>query len=202
MVALGITGKPEDLEKMLAAVTPPEVITDENGQVLKRGDCVTENLSTYCIAMAGIEEYAKLKDAMVDARNKAVAEVGQRFETLTKKNPQDANNPDVQFEQNKIIRPGGVPLVGGIADIFRGQQNLQSYGEKINRIDRELDLARQALDQGLAAYSELQMSLPMHYKLKDMMKKLEAYRDKISDVRRQVELYPSSFLDVTTTQCT
>ena len=78
----------------------------------------------------------------------------------------------------------------------------EEYAALIERIDSETDIARRALDQALSMYNELQSALPLHQKYLQTIKKLESYRDKISGVRKEIELFPDTFLDVTTTQCT
>jgi chromosome segregation ATPase len=90
----------------------------------------------------------------------------------------------------------------GLGDVSRLSRRLSSLGSELNRIDREIELSRQALDQALSAYNELQMALPLHRKYKETIKALEKYRNKVSDIRKEVDLYPVTFLDVTTTQCT
>ncbi len=179
MVKLGNT----DVSKMLDAVTPPKVKNE------KRAPCMgpdnQQNLSTYCLAFDATNEYFAFRKAMIEARRVAGKQASTRFEEL--KN--DSGGPSSPAFQ----------AAGGIVS---GQKNIQGYGEVISRIDRETDVARQSLDQALAAYSELQMALPLHQKYVEVIKSLEKYRDKISAIRRQVEFFPSVFLDVTTPQCT
>lgn len=73
---------------------------------------------------------------------------------------------------------------------------------QIEGIDHELESAKRALDQTLTAYNELRMSWPMHKKYKEIYDQLGKYRDKLVDVRHQVEGFPAKFFDVTTTKCT
>lgn len=192
-------GKPltkEDLQKIFKLLSPPAFKLDEQGQPVGREDCKGEgedmNLSTYCLAQAAVKEYFQFREAMQEARRIEKEKAGQQFETVTGKKPGEA--PDTVIQQRT--------LGGAIADIFQGEKALQSYGETINRIDREIDIARQTLDSGLAAYSELQMSLPLHRKYLEVIGALEEYRDHVRDIRKEVDLYPITFLDVTTTQCT
>ncbi len=68
-------------------------------------------------------------------------------------------------------------------------------------IDEEIKIAKKALDQTLSAYDQLRLAWPMHVRYKQIYKDLQDYRDKIVDIRHQVDLYPSKFIDLTTTKC-
>lgn len=186
----------DDLKKIYKLLSPPKLKQDENLQSVGREECKGEgedmNLSTYCLAQAGVKEYFQFREAMQEARRIEKEKAAQQFETVTGKKPGEA--PDTVIQQRTLF--------GAVADIFQGEKALQSYGETINRIDREIDISRQALDSGLAAYSELQMSLPLHRKYMEVISALEEYRDHVSDIRKEIDLYPVTFLDVTTTQCT
>ena len=87
-------------------------------------------------------------------------------------------------------------------DLSVGVQGGTEFNALRNKIGNEIDFAQQALDQGLAAYNEFQMALPLHREYQEIIKSLEAYRDAVAAIRKEVELYPSTFLDVTTTACT
>ena len=91
---------------------------------------------------------------------------------------------------------------GAIGDLAQGEEQMQEYGATLNRIDREIDIARQSLDQALGAYNELQLAFPLHKKYQQVIKTLEKYRDKISGLRKEIEWYPVTFLDLSTTACT
>ena len=179
IVKLGNSNKPEDLKRMLELITPPSPKV-ENGLVIGREECEgaggTKNLSTYCLSVASLKEYFAFRDALNKARSYAQNNIA---DTL-RKNPEST-------AQGSMISAG---------------KGLASYGDEMAQIDREIAITREALDKGLAAYSELQMALPLHQKYKQVIKALESYRDKISDIRKQVDLYPFTFLDVTTTSCT
>lgn len=167
----------EDLEKIHKLLSPGEPIFDENGQQVGRKKCQGEgediNLSTYCLAQAATEEYFEFRQAMLEARRLAQIEAAQK-----------------KFEP------------GEKTDISQLSHSLLSLGAALNRIDREIEISRTALDQALSAYNELQMALPLHRKYLETIEVLEEYRDKVSDIRRETDLYPVTFLDVTTTQCT
>lgn len=186
----------KDLKEIFVALSPPEFILNEEKQAVGRKPCLNKgdgmNISTYCLAQAATEEYMQFRAAMQKARQKEKADAAQQLFKDTGKSVDEA--PDNFVQQRS--------LGGAIADIFQGEKALQDYGATINRIDDEMKFARTALDQSLAAYSELQMALPLHRKYKEIITTLEEYRDKVRDIRKEVDLYPVTFLDVTTTQCT
>lgn len=174
MRALGKTGKKEDLEALITLLDPPPpIIEAETGAQTGRKSCDgAENLSTYCLAMDATKEFSDFRDALTVVRRKIKTEVGSRSPTQTG---------------------------GGMS---QAQRNLVAENQKANRIDNEITIAQKALDEGLAAYNELQMALPLHMKYQALIEALEGYRDKISAIRKQVDLYPTTFLNVSTTKCT
>lgn len=184
---------PEDLEKIHQLLSPGEPVFDENGQQVGRKKCQGEgediNLSTYCLAQAATEEYFEFRTAMQEARRIAHIEAAQK-----------------KFELESAGREEGEDELHGeffgLGDVSGLSRALRGLGAELNRIDREIELSRQALDQALSAYNELQMALPLHRKYVEAIKALEKYRNKVSDIRQEVDLYPVTFLDVTTTQCT
>lgn len=86
-----------------------------------------------------------------------------------------------------------------LSDVYK---NVQSYAATVETIDREIALARETLDQALATYNEFQLALPLHTKYLQVITALESYRDKVAKVRKEIDQYPPTFLDVTTTACT
>lgn len=193
LVKLGNSKEKKDFEKMLKLVAPPEFEQDEKGQLVKRSECTGENLSTYCLAMVITDKYFFFRANMLKAREMEKLKAATQFETQTGKKPKAGETNDTLIQQRTLF--------GAIGDIFQGEKAMQSYGEAINDIDREIDLARQALDQTLASYNEMQMALIMHSKYKKVIESLENYRDKISEIRKEVDLYPFTFLDLSTTAC-
>ena len=190
LVELNGSNDKEDLAKLLKFLTPPEYNIDSvTKQPTSRKPCSGEgeniNLSTYCLSQIAINEYFDFRAGMLAAREKARSGVATRFEQTTGKKANEA--PKIYFEQRSL---------------FDVEKNLQDYASLLERIDREIDLARQTLDQSLATYHEFQLALPLHTKYMQVIESLEIYRDKIADIRKQVEQYPPTFLDVTTTSCT
>lgn len=167
----------EQIKSMLENLSPPKI------KSTGRKDCANENgglnLSTYCLADAATKEYTAFRSALVVARKKTQQEAAQNL-------PENYPTKGGAIEQQQALQFG---------------KNVQEYGAVIEKIDRELTISREALDLGLASYQELQMALPLHRKYKEVIKYLENYRSKVSSIRKEVELYPTTFLDVTTTQC-
>lgn len=173
----------EQIKSMLENLSPPAIEPDSKTGEMRRKDCANENgglnLSTYCLADAATKEYTAFRSALVVARKKTQQEAAQNL-------PENYPTKGGAIEQQQALQFG---------------KNVQEYGAVIEKIDRELTISREALDLGLATYQELQMALPLHRKYKEVIKYLEEYRNKVSSIRKEVELYPTTFLDVTTTQC-
>ena len=94
-----------------------------------------------------------------------------------------------------------------IAELQQQAQNLEQ-GQKAsdlninqNRISKEETTSKAALDQTLATYDQLRVAWQMHKKYMQVYQDLTTYRDKIVDIRHQTDLFPSKFLDMTTTKC-
>lgn len=151
-----------------------------------REPCKDVNLSTYCLAQDTVKEYFEFKDALESA----------------KKYQKDMAIEFFQAKAGTSVSNAPNTITDATVDFTSGIKALQKSGEYINQIDLEADIARQALDQTLAAYNELQMALPMHRKYREVITALEKFRDGIAKVRDQIELYPSTFKDVTTSACT
>lgn len=186
-------GQKSSLDTLLDLVQPPREVRGPDGLATKREPCDKKDqyrLSTYCLSQQLIDEYFMYREAMMEVKKNIKDTVTQRYERLSDGRKKE-NAPDAVFEQNWILQAGDKD----------GSKTVQDYGQTINAIDIDLNTARLAMDQALAAYNELQMALPIHMKYKQAIKRLEEYRDALASVRRTVDLYPVTFLDVTTTQC-
>lgn len=188
--------KKKDLEEITALLSPPPPKLDENGQPIGREACKGVGnqppLSTYCLAQVSVDEYFKFRAGMLRLKGLARQEAGTKFESITGQKKENA--PDFVIENRNLF--------GAVGDLVQGQKSLQGYGETINKIDREIEIARQTLDQALAAYNELSIALPLHRKYQEVITSLEKYRDNVSAIRREIDLYPATFLNVTTPACT
>ena len=68
-------------------------------------------------------------------------------------------------------------------------------------IYEDVDKSRKVLEATLAAYNEFITAYPIHIQYKAIIKNLIKYKNKLKDVRNQAVLFPSSFVDVTSTKC-
>ncbi len=88
-----------------------------------------------------------------------------------------------------------------IESIYQTQKIL-SISDRTRAIDREIGVAKVALDKTLAAYDQLRLTFPMHNTYRQIFNELVDYRDKLIDLREQTDELPSHFVDVTTMKCT
>jgi len=87
-------------------------------------------------------------------------------------------------------------------DTYSSQgQAVLAMSARLEAIVREKTAAKRALDQTLAAYNELRTAWPMHKKYMQIYESLIKYRDKMVEIRNQVEEFPSKFIDASTTKC-
>jgi len=189
LVALGTTGRAEDLESLLTRIEPP-ALRMENGLPTKRAPCDSGNLSTYCLPLDGTNEFFIFREALIRVQERLQTQARTQVQSLEE--AQQAQNAEAGNSTNNAFS----------TDVQQQQRAVIGVGAELNKIQEELSIARTALDQGLAAYNELQLALPMHMKYKQIIGTLEEYRGKLSSIRRQVEWYPATFIDVTTSKCT
>ena len=69
------------------------------------------------------------------------------------------------------------------------------------KIDIEIQAARDTLDLTLAVYNQVQTVYPIHKELADIIANMETYRDNLAAIRSQMELYPSKFNNATSATC-
>lgn len=69
------------------------------------------------------------------------------------------------------------------------------------RIDRELVDAKKAFEASLTAYQELQTAFPLHMQFEDMKDALIKYRDRLVEIRKKVDEFPSRFINSTSDSC-
>lgn len=165
---------------------------DELFKLLSSTDCSEESLSTYCLSREAVLEYFEFRGAMKIIREQEISTAADRLQE------ERASQSDPWPVRSPLIKAAG----GAIADFFTGKKSLEAHEETLDQIDGELATAQTALDHALAAYNEMQMAVPLHRKYQEVIEQLEDYRDQISDIRKDVELYPETLLDVTTPACT
>ena len=171
---------------------PPKPVSADSPQILQ--PCPEENYSTYCVATRIISDgkkgYIGYVHALECRRN-------QLFDTKTEK----VGYSDVM----ETILSGGLSnpaMVEAVAEQPLQTQKAMEVSARMDAIDREISAAKRALDQTLAAYNELRTAWPMHKKYMQIYESLIKYRDKMVDIRKQVEEFPSKFIDASTTKCT
>jgi len=76
------------------------------------------------------------------------------------------------------------------------------FASKINKVEKEIGRAEESLDLALAVYNELQVAYPIHLELMVTIDNLEDYKKRLKALRKQVNKFPSKFIDVTTNKCT
>lgn len=175
--------KQEKLEDMIKLVSPP-AMEESPTSPPKRAPCGDKNASTYCLSQKGTKEYFDFREALVTARGEASAKAAENM-----------------ARTNRSEGGAKSPLIGAAGDLLAGSKSINAYAATLQKIDREIEIARQALDQSLATYNEFQTALPLHKKYVELLTILGKYRDKISKIRRNVDQYPDTFLNVTTTSC-
>lgn len=181
----------EEQEKASKTNTP-----DPNSKAPESGDCtgLSDNYSTYCVAKtllsnetSGYMEYLKALDCRKN----------QFFDTKE----DELSYADV----GETILSAGVSNPGAVEEQYPEIYQLQKSMEMSARLDavtREIDSAKQTLDVTLATYNELKTAWAMHKRYVEIYESLVKYRDKMVEIRHQVEDFPSKFIDATTTMCT
>jgi hypothetical protein len=71
-----------------------------------------------------------------------------------------------------------------------------------NRINNELVMAQRALDVSLATYNEIMTAYVMHKEYEKIIESLIKYKNKLLKLRKEIERFPSKFIDATTASCT
>lgn len=198
-----VTSKPSD-ENYAKNSKPPE--TDDQGLPIldeKTGlskDCAGENFSTYCVA----ETLLKSKQFGYMAYRQAMN--CRKMELL------DSKKAVEDYRKYSDVMIWGKKNENNAAQNYANQQALENtYGTGFfyglttigsEDVDKEIDAAKRALDQTLSAYSQLKGAWAMHKKYVDIYKSLVKFRDKMADIRHQIDGYPAKFIDATTTKCT
>lgn len=152
--------------------------------------CDANNYSTYCVATTllsdksfGYMEYRK--------------SLGCRKQNLFS-SAKDKTNHNEAYTRAMII---GEKNEENALNRSQGARVLD-VSARLKATDTEIDVAKQALDKTLVAYEELKTAWPMHKRYVQIYESLVKYRDKLVEVRHQVEELPNKFIDATTTKCT
>jgi len=180
----------EYIRKMMSEEDP------KNGQPPEDDNCEnTDNYSTYCVAMDLLNnpEYGYM------AYNKALTcRKYSLFDDATDRDAWTAYSDAVVIDD---LGPLGENNEERVQNIYQAQRVLQ-ISARLEGIENEIDAAKQTLDQALSAYDSLKTAWKMHVKYMEIYESLVKYRDKLVEVRHQVEFFPAKFIDATTTSCT
>lgn len=172
------------IRKMMSEEDP------ENGKPPENDDCEgTDNYSTYCVAMDLLNNpeygYMAYKKALTCRKYSL-------FEDATDRDAWSAYSDFMIYGEGNEQK---------VQDIYQTQRVMQ-ISARLEGIENEIDAAKQTLDQTLSAYDSLKTAWKMHVKYMEIYKSLVKYRDKLVEVRHQVEFFPAKFIDATTTSCT
>jgi hypothetical protein len=174
--------------------SPPKPVSEDNPQVLQ--DCPADgsNFSTYCVGQRLLTDetfgYIAYQRAL-DCRR------GLVFET------KEDERSYADYLECTISLGTACPedVQKKFGPVYQSQKALE-MSARLDAIAREKTAAKRALDQTLAAYNELRTAWPMHQKYMAIYQSLIKYRDKLVEIRNQVEEFPSKFIDASTTKCT
>lgn len=181
---------------------PPSLDPDTNIPL----PCDEANYSTYCVAQKLLTNpewgYMAYQKAL-DCRR------GQMFDSSQQ---EDLWNQWVQtsaclagvesvLPPDKCTEDEKAKLQQQLNDTYQAQKALE-ISARLEALTREKQDAKSALDETLSAYDELRTAWPMHKKYMAIYQSLLKFRDKMVEIRHQVEMFPSKFIDATTTKCT
>lgn len=153
-------------------------------------ECDANNYSTYCVASTllsdksfGYMEYRKSMSCRKQNLFSSTKDQSSLYDSYTRGMIIGQSNEDAAVNRTQGAR---------VLDI----------SARLKATDTEIDIAKQALDKTLVAYEELKTAWPMHKRYVQIYESLVKYRDKLVEVRHQVEELPNKFIDATTTKCT
>lgn len=91
----------------------------------------------------------------------------------------------------------------GTLDLSSGKQVDAVESDSVTRsiVAREILDAKKTFDAALSAYQELQTAFPLHMQFEDMKTSLLQYRDRLVDMRKQIDSFPHKFINASTTEC-
>ncbi len=179
---------------------PPAPVSADNPNGLLPCPTDGSNYSTYCVAVNLANDD---KEGYIAYRRALNCRRGKLFETSQQ---EDDWNKWINTTTCLGITTGDcapdkiAALKEKIGNTYQGQKAMD-ISARLSAIDRETDSAKRALDQTLAAYNELRTAWPMHKIYMHIYDSLIKYRDKMVEIRNQVEEFPSKFIDASTTKC-
>ncbi len=171
----------------------------------ENGACDDKNVSTFCLSMEVVDEYIAFitglethRDFLTDKVADENADILEAWESAEDRAEEEAAEAGEELEEGDWIESN----LAEQHEIGTSQNAIDRYNKRVALIDGQADLARPVLDVALETYDALQLFYPLHQEYAALVKDLEAYRDGLSSVRKQVEKYPAKFHNMTTTDCT
>ncbi len=183
------------IKKMIEAqgIASETGLADPNAKAPANGVCDEDNYSTYCVSRAMlIGEGIGGRDGYMDYLKAMDCRKNRLFDTVTEETAwSDYQDAMILGEENEQDAQNALQL-----------QRALTKSARMERIEKEIDSAKQALDVTLATYDELKTAWTMHKRYVKIYENLVIFRDKMAEIRHQVEEFPSKFIDATTTMCT
>jgi len=163
--------------------------SDPNSRVPDDGKCDEKNYSTYCVGEDLLTNprygYMNYMKALECRKNRI-------FDTVTEEKAwDDYQDAMIIGEENEQDAENALQL-----------QRSLSVSSRMEAAEKEIGRSKRALDTTLATYDELKTAWFMHLRYVEIYKNLVKFRDKMAEIRHQVEDFPSKFIDATTTMCT
>lgn len=78
---------------------------------------------------------------------------------------------------------------------------LLEVADKNSAAELEADRAKDVLTATMSAYEEFANAYPMHQKYREVMTSLLKYKLALKDVRKEVQFFPTKFVDATSSYC-
>ena len=179
-----------------ATTTPPPTMDDTD---FFCGD--KDNVSTLCLSYKMTEKYTDFYTAMLsDDANSHINHFQDRTTNLNKYKDSIqgfmSKYPYEAFDWFNVT-PNDAEYPTSRIDAA-----IERQGEREELIYEQIELAEQVMIVAVDAYNELMFHYELHKAYGGILEDLEGYRDELAKVRTQVEKYPTTFHNASTTDCT
>jgi hypothetical protein len=171
-----INKNPDDFydKKDFKAPSKEKVAGEEDLAVILE-ECGPANVSTYCVSMGALTFYMAYIERLDSIQDSAAM-------------PGFRPSEDV-FD----FLPGGVnPSVEGV---------LRETAARNEQIKAEVKEARQVMEAAVAVYNEFRFAYPAHEKYRQIIRKLTKYKLVLKDIRKRAMLFPTRFIDASSSEC-
>lgn len=165
--------------------------------------------------------YASVYDAIVAYHSKLNGLMNDKIEILVSGNYEleDQSLPEECYDENISTYCLAEEMVKEYIEFKSGLEDHALYaidsgdsetmlvdmaakaGARSRMIELEQENAVKIIDMALAAYNELQITLPMHNSYLETLDILEDYDSTLSDFREEIAKWEADFIDVSTTDC-